>query len=93
MERRPRFLVGLILLVINQPFGWGAMVVCAVVAARTNKTIFYLIGLGAYAFSWALLGLGLVLAGPEGRSYLRSFWEKIWERVKRSDRSMGRYDR
>ena len=73
-----RFLVGVILLAVNQPFGWGALVVCTVLAVKTQKTTFYLLGVGAYALSWGLLGLGLILAGPEGIPYLRDVLGKTW---------------
>ncbi len=73
-----RFLLGVTLLAINQPFGWGAVVVCTLLAVKTQRTVFYLIGVGAYALSWGFLGLGVVLAGPEGIPYLRDVLGKTW---------------
>jgi|GEM_PF-2533995 len=73
-----RFLLGVILLVINQPFGWGALVVFALWAVKTQKAVFYLIGVAAYALSWGLLGLGVLLAGPEGIPYLWNLLGKTW---------------
>jgi hypothetical protein len=73
-----RFRLGIILLAMNQPFGWGALVVCAVLAVKTQRPMFYLIGLGVYALSWGMLGLGVVLAGPEGIPYLRGLLQNTW---------------
>lgn len=35
-------------------------------------------GIGTYAFSWGMLGLGLLMAVPEGIKYSRSLVKKAW---------------
>lgn len=72
-----RFRIGLLLLTINQPLGWGAMAACTALAVRTGRREFYFWGIGAYAASWVMLGLGLLLAGREGTVYIRSSLRKL----------------
>lgn len=78
MEFSFNFWIGVILLVTNQPFGWGAMLLCSALAVRTKKKFFYFLGLGAYALSWGMLGLGFLLAGPEGIQYSRDLLKGLW---------------
>ena len=77
MNRTTRFRIGIVLLTINQPLGWGAMLLCAVLALKTNRPSFYLLGTVAYALSWVMLGAGLLLTGREGRQYLSALLEGI----------------
>jgi hypothetical protein len=70
--------IGIILLVINQPFGWGALLICNVIAIHERNALFSLLGLGIYALSWGMLGLGFILAGPESSKYFRSYFKKLW---------------
>jgi hypothetical protein len=78
MEFSLKFRIGIILLVTNQPFGWGAMLICNAIAIHRHNTLFFFLGIGAYALSWGMLGLGLLLAGPEGIKYSRSLLKKLW---------------
>ncbi len=78
MEFSLKFWIGIILLVTNQPFGWGAMLLCSALAVKTKKKIFYLLGIGIYALSWGMLGLGFLLAGPEGIKYSRNLLKELW---------------
>lgn len=71
MKLNLKFIVGVILLATNQPLGWGAMLLSGAIALKTGKTFFYFIGIGAYALSWVMLGVGLFLAGKEGLPYLK----------------------
>jgi len=78
MEFSFKFWIGIILLVTNQPLGWGAMLLCSALAIRTKKKFFYFLGIGAYALSWGMLGLGFLLAGPEGIQYSRNLLKGLW---------------
>ncbi len=78
MEFSLKFWIGIILLVTNQPFGWGAMILCGALAIKTKKKFFYFLGLAVYALSWGMLGLGFLLAGPEGIKYSRDLLKSLW---------------
>jgi hypothetical protein len=82
MKFSPKFWIGIILLVTNQPFGWGAMVIFQAIAIKTHNMLFFYLGIGAYALSWSMLGLGVLLAGPEGVRYSRMLLHKLWSRIK-----------
>jgi len=73
-----KFWIGMILLVTNQPVGWGALLICNAIAIHKHNALFSLLGIGVYALSWGMLGLGFILAGPEGIKYSRSFLKKLW---------------
>ena len=70
--------IGIILLVINQPFGIGSMVICNAIAFHRHNALYTYIGIGAYVLSWVMLGLGILLAGPEGFKYARLLFKKLW---------------
>ena len=70
--------IGIALLVINQPVGYGAILVCNALAIEKHNPFFSYLGFGVYALSWAMLGLGLWLAGPEGIKYARRLFKKLW---------------
>jgi hypothetical protein len=78
MKPTPRFRIGIILLSINHPFGWGGIALCTALALHTGRREFYFYGMAAYALSWVILGLGLWLTGREGIQYLRTLYRKIW---------------
>ena len=78
MEFSLKFLIGIILLIINQPLGWGAMLICNALTIEKHNVLFSFLGIGAYALSWGILGLGLLMAGPEGIKYSRSLLKKLW---------------
>jgi hypothetical protein len=72
-----RFRIGIVLLVANQPLGLLSIVVFNTIALRQHNAVFSYIGLGAYALSWGMLGLGLLLTGPEGIAFSRTLLKKI----------------
>ena len=76
MAQSAKFWIGIIFLVANQPLGILAIILCNAIALRQNNAVFTLIGLGAYALSWGMLGLGLLLAGPEGVAISRKWIKK-----------------
>ena len=72
-----KFWVGIILLITNQPVGWGAMVIGNTLSINQQDALFSYLGIGTYILSWGMLGLGLLMAGPEGIKYSRSLVRKL----------------
>ena len=77
MEFSLKFWVGIILLITNQPIGWGAMLIGNTLSINKQDALFSYLGIGTYAFSWGMLGLGLLMAGPDGIKYSRSLIRKF----------------
>ena len=77
MEFSLKFWIGIILLITNQPVGWGAMLIGNTLSINKHDALFSYLGIGTYAFSWGMLGLGLLMAGPEGIKYSRSLIRKL----------------
>lgn len=73
-----RFYIGIILLITNQPIGWAAMVACNAIAINKHNIFFTYLGFGLYALTWGMLGLGVLLAGPEGIRYSRLLLKRAW---------------
>ncbi|MBW2558084.1 MAG: hypothetical protein JRD69_04500 [Deltaproteobacteria bacterium] len=73
-----RFWIGIILLTTNQPIGWAAMVACNAIAINKQDIFFTYLGFAFYALTWGMLGLGILLAGPEGIRYSRLLLKKAW---------------
>ena len=73
-----KFWTGIILLITNQPVGWGAMFIGNTISFNKQDALYSFLGIGTYAFSWGMLGLGLLMAGPEGIKYSRSLIKKLW---------------
>ena len=78
MEFSFKFWIGILLLITNQPLGWGAMFIGNTLSINTQNTLFSFLGIGTYALSWGMLGLGVLMAGPEGVKYSRSLFKKLW---------------
>ena len=78
MEFSIKFWIGITLLVTNQPIGWGAMFIFNALSINKQNALFSVFGFGAYAMSWGMLGLGLLMAGPEGIKFSRSLVRKLW---------------
>ena len=77
MEFSPKSRIGIILIVISQPFGVVALLVCNAIALHQHNAFFSFLGIGGYALSWGMLGLGLLLAGKEGITYSRDLLKKL----------------
>ncbi|MBW2631090.1 MAG: hypothetical protein JRC90_04910 [Deltaproteobacteria bacterium] len=75
-----KFWIGIVLLTTNQPLGWGAMLACDAIAINKQDEFFFYLGIALYALSWGMLGLGALLAGPEGIRYSRLLLKKAWRR-------------
>lgn len=81
-KRSLRFKIGIFLLIINTPFGYGAGALAAYIFAHAGRLeLGAAVGLGIYIFSWLMLGLGVWLAGPEGVQLVKELRKK-WFGVK-----------
>lgn len=63
-------IIGIILIVINVPFGWGGALVCGYYGQKTGKKFFYVMSAVVYALSWVMLALGVVLCGKPYAKYI-----------------------
>ncbi len=61
-----RFIVGMILLIINSPLGLGGLACGAFLAKKTCNKFYLKIGSGIYIVSWLMLPAGIWLAGKQG---------------------------
>lgn len=61
------------MILTNQVFGWGGLLFFFYLEKKTNKKKYYIIGILIYLFSWFMLALGIVLAGPESVEKARNF--------------------
>ncbi len=80
-KSRTKFIIGCILLVINQPIGWGGMVFFNSIAFKYHNSTYSYIGFAIYGLSWAMLGLGVFLAGPQGIAWSKSVFAKLFAPV------------
>jgi hypothetical protein len=76
MRPRIKLRAGIILLIVSQLLGWGALVFVYSLAFKGGKPAICLFGIGLYAVSWGGFGLGVMLAGTEGILYVRNFLKK-----------------
>ncbi len=68
-----RLIIGLSLFVLNFALGWPVVAVLGAAAFWTDSPLLLLLGgPAAYAFSWIILGLSVLLVGPDSARYLRA---------------------
>jgi len=65
-------IIGIILILINVPVGWGGAILCGFYGQKTGKKFFYILSAVIYALSWGMLALGIYLCG---RPYARYIYE------------------
>lgn len=76
-----RFRLGVFFLLINIPFGLAGVALAGWMIARTGHVRFWsLVGGGIYASSWLLFGAGVLLAGPDGKAYVKNIWRSLFRR-------------
>jgi len=76
-----RFKVGMLFLIINIPYGiGGAAIAASIGVASGNKLFWNAVAVVIYASSWAMLGLGVLLAGREGLQYARELWNRLFKK-------------
>lgn len=66
----PETIIGIILIVINIPVGWGGVLFCGYYGQKTGKKIFYILSGIIYALSWGMLSLGIFLCGKQYAKYI-----------------------
>ena len=80
-KRSVKFWIGVVLLAINVPFGYGGGAIAAAIGAKSGHTALGVgIGIGLYILSWGMLGLGILFAGPEGMKLVKGLWAKWFHR-------------
>ena len=67
-----KMIIGIILLILNVPFGWFGAAICAYYGKKYNKKIYYFLSLRIYAISWVMLFVGLYLCGKD---YAKTIFE------------------
>lgn len=80
-SNRRIFHIGLGLLIINPPLGWLGAAIGATLACRHGEPGYLLLGAAIYVFSWLLLGIGLLLAGPHGLEVAREEKRRLRRRI------------
>jgi uncharacterized membrane protein (DUF485 family) len=82
-KRSLRFKIGVFFLVVNMPFGYGGGALAAAIGVKIGRPAFGVsLGLGIYILSWIMLGLGVLMAGPEGAQLVKDLRKK-WFGVKK----------
>jgi hypothetical protein len=77
MQPRIKLRAGIILLIVSQLLGWGALAFVCSLAFKGGKPAICLFGgIGLYAVSWGGFGLGVMLAGTEAILYVCNFLKK-----------------
>jgi len=63
-------IIGIILILINVPFGLGGAFICGYYGKKTGKKFFYFLSVVVYAFSWGMLAAGVWLCGRPYAEYI-----------------------
>ena len=80
-----RFKIGVLLLLINVPFGLVGVALGTALYAKTHHFFWQAVGIGLYALSWGMLGLGVWLAGPDGKRLAGEMTRQFMGRFKRKE--------
>ncbi len=79
----PLAFTGLLLVVLNVPVGWGGAAICACMGARSTSRFWYMAAGVIYVLSWVMLGLGLLLAGPQVIASFKKRRQSAWRAWRR----------
>lgn len=63
-------IIGITLILINVPFGWGGALICGYYGQKTGKKFFYVLSILVYALSWVMLSVGVLLCGKSYAKYI-----------------------
>jgi hypothetical protein len=85
-----RAAIGLILVAINVPVGWGGAAVCAYFSIRaasaSERAAWGTASAVVYGLSWGMLFLGIVLAGKETVRNFQQHLPRAWKAWRRATR-------
>lgn len=74
MKLTLRLVIGLILIFINQPFGWFSAAYFYKKKEETGKKVYYIAGLVFYILSWGMFFFGAYLVGKKMSEDTRKFF-------------------
>ena len=88
IARSPRIKLGLFLLVINVPFGYGGAAIGVLLAGALNNHFWLKCGTAAYILSWVMLGAATILLGRDTKHFATTILRRKW-RAWRKMRKQG----
>ena len=74
---RWRFYAGLCLIFGNTLVGYGGGAIAGAVYLHTGNILWLKLAGALYAFSWVMVGVGFLLAGPQGVRSAKALWRKL----------------
>lgn len=90
IARTPRMKLGLFLLVINVPFGYGGAALGVLLAGALNNHFWLKCGTAAYILSWGMLVLATLLLGRDTKEFATKTIFRKW-RAWRKMRSIAQH--
>jgi len=76
-KRSLRFKIGVFLLIVNMPFGYGGGALSSAIGVKIGQPALGVgVGFGIYIISWIMLGLGILMAGPDGVQLVKDLRKK-----------------
>ena len=78
IARSPRIKLGLFLLVINVPFGYGGAAIGVLLAGALNNHFWLKCGTAAYILSWGMLGAATILLGRDTKNFATKILRRKW---------------
>lgn len=82
-------LLGLLMVALNVPIGWGGSAVCLFLAVHCDSPICYRLAALIYLGSWLMLGLGILLAGQGTVHGFRARIPRAWKAWRRMRHAHG----
>jgi len=77
-KRSLRFKIGVFFFLVNTPIGYGGGALAAAIGVKTGQPLLGAgVGAGIYVLSWCMLGLGVLMAGPEGLQIAKDLRQKL----------------
>lgn len=84
--RSLRARIGVILLLVNVPFGYSALAICGFLYVQTKNAFWTYLGGACYVLSWLMLVAGTYLTGKQVK-------DSLGKRLKRVYRSWRRFNK
>ncbi len=83
IARSTRIKLGLFLLVINVPFGYGGAAIGVLLAGALNNHFWLQCGTAAYILSWVMLGAATILLGRDTKNFATKIVRRKWRAWKK----------